>query len=526
MNPAFRPWLTGLLLASMAALPAAETAKPFLLHTRSWADDSTGREPLRAATIEWQPAQTALVLCDLWDHHWCRGAAERVAEMAPRANEFVRAARRQGALIVHCPSETMRFYEHTPQRRRALDAPRAPLARPDGSGRPPEGPLPIDASDGGCDDLPRCGEGTPWTREIQTIEMADEDAVTDSDEIYGLFRERGIRNVMILGVHLNLCVLGRSFGIRQLVQHGLQVVLVRDLTDTMYNSRQPPFVSHFTGNDLMIEHVERYWCPTISSTDLVGGQPFRFKADRRPSLVFLIGEDEYRTAETLPAFGRSELRPRGIRVTVLQDAAGDPGNFPGLEDALGQADVLWLSTRRRALPKPQLEAVRAYLASGRPLIGIRTASHAFAPQDKVRQELVVEGGRAEWPQFDPEVLGGHYQGHHGAGPRVSVSPASGAAGHPILAGVDPAGFSSAGSLYRTRPLSASATVLLMGAIAGQTPEPVAWVNAHGPRQARVFYTSLGHPDDFQEPAFRKLLLNALLWALEPPGGRTTTAPPS
>ena len=86
---------------------------------------------------------------------------------------------------------------------------------------------------------------------------------------------------MLMGVHLNMCVLGRPFGIRQLVNLGKDVVLVRDLTDTMYDPRQKPHVDHFTGTDLVVEHVERYWCPSITSVDLVGGVPFRFGGDRR-----------------------------------------------------------------------------------------------------------------------------------------------------------------------------------------------------------------------------------------------------
>lgn len=78
-----------------------------------------------------------------------------------------------------------------------------------------------------------------------------------------------------------MCVLGRPFAIRQLVHLGKNVVLVRDMTDTMYNHERKPFVDHFTGTDLVIEHVEKFWCPTILSTDLVGGKPFRFKDDTR-----------------------------------------------------------------------------------------------------------------------------------------------------------------------------------------------------------------------------------------------------
>ena len=82
-----------------------------------------------------------------------------------------------------------------------------------------------------------------------------------------------------MGVHLNMCVLGRPFAIRQLVRLGLRVVLVRDLTDTMYCSKMKPFVNHHTGTDLVVAHVENHWCPTITSADLTGRAPFRFSDD-------------------------------------------------------------------------------------------------------------------------------------------------------------------------------------------------------------------------------------------------------
>ncbi len=95
-------------------------------------------------------------------------------------------------------------------------------------------------------------------------------------QTYNLLAERGIDNVILVGVHLNMCVLGRPFGIRQMVSVGKNVVLMRDMTDTMYDHRQKPHVSHFAGTNLVVDHVERYWCPSITSVDLVGGTPFRF----------------------------------------------------------------------------------------------------------------------------------------------------------------------------------------------------------------------------------------------------------
>ena len=201
---------------------------------------------------------------------------------------------------------------------------------------------------------------------------------------------------------------------------------------------------------------------------------------------------------------------RGFNLSIIQQDAQDKHRFPGLVEALRDADVLLVSLRRRALPKEQLDAVRAHLAAGRPLMGIRTASHGFSPggEDAKRGD--------SWSTFDPEVLGGHYAGHHGNGPNTVVTRAPGAENDPLLKGVDLEKFVGHGSLYRVSPLVEGARPLLIGTIEGKPPEPVAWTHEYGARKARVFYTSLGHPDDFAEPAFRRLLLNAISVAVGRP----------
>src|SRR5439155_4052390 len=104
------------------------------------------------------------------------------------------------------------------------------------------------------------------------------DAITDDpQEAYNPLEQRAIENVIYLGVHLNMCVLGRGCAIRQMVKLGKNVALMRDLTDTMYNHEKRPQVNHFQGTDLVIEHVEKYWCPSFTSSDLTGKPPFRFK---------------------------------------------------------------------------------------------------------------------------------------------------------------------------------------------------------------------------------------------------------
>ena len=83
-----------------------------------------------------------------------------------------------------------------------------------------------------------------------------------------LLEERGIENVMIMGVHTNMCVLGRPFGLRNMARYGKNVVLVRDLTDTMYNPKKRPYVSHDKGTELVVEHIEKHWCPSVLSSEL------------------------------------------------------------------------------------------------------------------------------------------------------------------------------------------------------------------------------------------------------------------
>ena len=233
-------------------------------------------------------------------------------------------------------------------------------------------------------------------------------------------------------------------------------------------------------------------------------------APRSPHIVFMIGEDEYHTWETLPDFAKRDLEPHRYRVTTIQQDSADKNNFPGLVDAVKSADLLFISVRRRTPPADQLNAIRAYLSAGKPLVGIRTACHAFAlrPSDPP-----ADSNHAVWQTFDPEVLGGHYTNHHPDGPRTTITAAPGAQSHEILKGISVTRLVGTGSLYKVSPLEPGTSPLLMGAIPDQPSEPVAWTHTYGPKHARVFFTSLGHPNDFTNAEFRRLLLNGIEWAL-------------
>ena len=269
----------------------SQNQESLLLEQRSRCKD---QESLQ--TVHWNPQQTAIIICDMWDDHTCKTAAQRVAEMVPTMNRMVSAARGTGVSIIHAPSGTMSFYDETPQRRSAIEAPftESPVEikwnywDPEREGEP----LPFIRNSGcGCiepcrgwvdDDagLRQWKSGkVPWTRQIETIEIASEDAISDDgQEVYNLMQTREIDNVILMGVHTNICVSGRPFGLRQMVYHGKHVVLCRDLTDSFFQPTSPEF-SHFRGTDLIIEHIEKRLCPTITSTGFTKEPAFRFRED-------------------------------------------------------------------------------------------------------------------------------------------------------------------------------------------------------------------------------------------------------
>jgi nicotinamidase-related amidase len=249
---------------------------------------------------QWITGRTAIIVCDVWDAHHCLNAVRRLDEMVPTMNRLLENARIQGALIIHAPSSCMEPYKNHPARKRAKDAPAAknlPKDIDQWCNKIPseeKGKYPIDQSDGGEDDdlkehaewhakLKAMGRNpkAPWLKQHDGIKIHDEDVISDSGvEIWNVLEQRGIKNVILLGVHTNMCVLGRPFGLRQMAKNGKNVVLMRDMTDTMYNPKMPPMVSHFKGTELIIEHIEKYVCPTITSNQILGGNEFRFQGDK------------------------------------------------------------------------------------------------------------------------------------------------------------------------------------------------------------------------------------------------------
>lgn len=246
----------------------------FLLQARSrvQADEEARDIRPQVAALEWNAAETAIIVIDMWDGHYVQQAAHRVSVMAPKVDAVLSAARDRGVLIIHAPSGVVNQYADLPFRRRIQGVPAIEPPCPiigcweiDPDREPP---LPVDVEQPSDDPRPRPAVQM-FSAQHPDIHMLGYDVVSDSgNEIYSYCQMLGIKNIAVLGVHTNMCILGRPFGIRSLVKLGFNVVLVRDLTDAMYDPRSAPFVSHSRGTELVIEHIEQYWCPSILSDDL------------------------------------------------------------------------------------------------------------------------------------------------------------------------------------------------------------------------------------------------------------------
>jgi type 1 glutamine amidotransferase len=236
--------------------------------------------------------------------------------------------------------------------------------------------------------------------------------------------------------------------------------------------------------------------------------------------VFVTGDDEYRSEITMPFIAQLLGRKRQFNCTVLfavDPKTGEPNpkcqkSIEGLE-ALKTADAVVFFIRFRALPDEQLKLILDYVNSGKPIVGLRTSTHAFRYPSGHKNAKYND-------QFGIDVFGQKWITHHGhrSSTEVSIIPAM--RQHPILRGIY-GSFPCSSWLYHVEPLVSDCTPLLLGKAinSGQTEnqdefpltQPVAWTKTY--KDARVFFTTLGHPKDFEEYSVRRLLMNGIYWAL-------------
>lgn len=236
------------------------------------------------------------------------------------------------------------------------------------------------------------------------------------------------------------------------------------------------------------------------------------------NVVFISGSNEYVSHITLKEYKRElEATYPNVKVTILQangplNEKNEYSNLDGT-DVLKDCDVLLTFVRRTTISGKAIEDIKNYVASGKPLVALRTSSHGFQ----------------SWPEFDKEILGGNYNHHYPGEPEKREIGPDGMAytvgeptgspqtvtinsenkSHPVLAGV--IDFVSKYSLYKTAPIASDAKLLLTGKTE-EGAEPVAWTREH--KGSKVVYIALGGVQDWKNPIFVRLVTNALFWVAD------------
>lgn len=254
-------------------------------------------------------------------------------------------------------------------------------------------------------------------------------------------------------------------------------------------------------------------------------------------IVLISGDEEYRSEEALPQLGKILAARHGFRCRVVfaidpETGTIDPNNrrnIPGL-DALAEADLMIIATRFRELPDEQMAHIDRYLKSGRPVIGMRTATHAFNYKEGDTYAAYAwnnsEGG------FGRQILGETWIAHHGTHGKESTRGiiAPGAESHPIVRGITPGSIWGPTDVYRVRlPLPKNCKPIVLGQVLdGMTPDaapvqgpkndplmPIAWTRTfdQADKPCRVFTTTMGSADDLLSEGTRRMLVNAVYWTL-------------
>lgn len=257
-------------------------------------------------------------------------------------------------------------------------------------------------------------------------------------------------------------------------------------------------------------------------------------------VVLVSGDEEYRSEEGLPMLAKILTEHHGFRTTVVfainpETGEIDPnyqGNIPGLE-ALESADLMIIATRFRGLPDDQMKYIDDYLQAGKPLIGLRTATHAFrfgdasSPYAKYSFNSKVPGWEGG---FGKKILGEtwiNHHGHHGReGTRGLVDGLAEREKHPVITGVKDIWGPT--DVYGITSVPEGANVMLWGAsTAGMTADapinwkksivPVAWTKSYsyenGGKEGRVFTTTMGAATDLESADLRRLVVNAVYWTM-------------
>jgi nicotinamidase-related amidase len=426
-------------------------------------------------------------------------------------------------------------------------------------------------------DLPCRKKGLPWDTQKwnvtanKDVELAENDLIGDANnetEAINILVSRGYDTIIYLGIASNMCLAQyRMFGLHHTRRRGYRVFFISDaveaITGNGYDAdleAPDPDLFPAKGSAIVQRHLEKYGGPSFLSRQLIQfadmGQfdqdefsddnlhgkflnppnplfqrvnemlsfqngngsisPFSKggKGDLRHKqkhIVFVIAEDSCDTQQTLPAFAKEYLDEK-FRCTFCYATPKRKNSINDL-DALYDADLLVLSMERRFLPAWQMDRLGRFIFDAdRPMVAIRPSVVAFA--DELGRKSAGRG-RVIWSNFNRELLGCNFLGTCKSNSETGfvIKPIPQYLSHPIMNGLEGIRLNTKNPLYRVMPISLTATPLLMSERQGvESDQIVAWTNIS--YDSRVFYTSLGCPDDFGNPIFQHLLLNAIHWAVE------------
>ena len=274
----------------------------------------------------------------------------------------------------------------------------------------------------------------------------------------------------------------------------------------------------------------------LTFTAFASAAPLVFEGSDGPGkgkhIVFLAGDHEYRSEESLPAIARILAKHQGFKCTVLFDidkdgniGAGEPQNMPGME-ALDSADLAVVFLRFQGLPAEQMKHFDDYLKRGGPVVGMRTATHAFKgtpePFAKYDYNSKVSGYESG---FGHQVLGqtwvGHYGKNHAQSTRITIVPEK--ASHPILRGVKDVWVQAGG--YVGKPVDGEILTMAQPldgmtpdspADATKPPQPSEWARSYkaaNGKSARVFTSLYGTSEDITNEGYRRMIVNGIFWSL-------------
>jgi len=339
--------------------------------------------------------------------------------MAVGAGQFYRQGDAIGIQVVFAPSDVVGFYKNYPQRKAMEAIPAQPIPQKTQFNLPAE-PSGKDCCECGPDQPCRSKPFGRWRRQHPGLKVAEGDLIGDCNnerELLNLCQQQRIDTLIYMGVASNMCVLHRRFGMLNMKRYGLNIMFVSDLVQAITANGSDPAKKipdlNFTpakGSALVQRYLEQHLAPSFESRQLIAAAGLGPSAcDRRPHIVFVMAEHEYKSNETLPALVKEHLE-KDFCCTFLfarADTGQGRNDIPGLE-AMYDTDLLVLSMRRRALPVTQMDHLERYIRSGKPIVGIRVSVVPFQVDPDDRPD-----GHVIWQNFDQEVLGGNYHGYDG-----------------------------------------------------------------------------------------------------------------